>query len=322
VICAGLVLSCILHHGYTGNRLFPSNHFMSSDFLLGQWLGGSLVELRPLGVEHPAPIGGKRSSVNSFSSAARRRLQRLLASIRTDAFDHAIFITFTYPDEIPSQSKRRRDWDRMQTSFRREFPSACGIWRLEFIERKSGKNIGKVAGHYHFLVFNLTEPLLQWLSFAWYRVVGSGDEKHLRAGTSFEECWNREQAAFYLCKYAAKEWDLEIEGSGRRWGVLGDLSKIRGELVYQKVERKEAAKVARVCDGVRRANVRRRKKKSPGTVKWSRKRASIERSAFWFQNGSRLNENLAGITGLSEEDIEQRTLRISDRVSASLSFDE
>jgi len=61
-----------------------------------------------------------------------------------------------YPDSFPLY---REDYkghleafcDRMQ----RRWPGVAIIWKLEFKERQSGKNKGKIAPHYHLLVFGV-----------------------------------------------------------------------------------------------------------------------------------------------------------------------
>jgi len=65
------------------------------------------------------------------------------------------------------------------------------------------------------------------VSAAWYRIVGSGDQKHLRAGTRVEELYVPTAVATYASKYAAK-WDQkdvpeEFQHVGRMWGLFGGL---------------------------------------------------------------------------------------------------
>ena len=78
----------------------------------------------------------------------------LLAKVEQAAVPLAF--TLTYPDNFPLY---REDYkghleafcDRMQ----RRWPGAAIIWKLEFKERQSGKNKGKIAPHYHLLVFGV-----------------------------------------------------------------------------------------------------------------------------------------------------------------------
>jgi len=44
----------------------------------------------------------------------------------------------------------------------------------------------------------------QWLSRAWYQIVGSDDPRHLRAGTQVQRCKSTRKALSYAAKYVAK----------------------------------------------------------------------------------------------------------------------
>jgi hypothetical protein len=78
----------------------------------------------------------------------------LLAKVEQAAVPLAF--TLTYPDNFPLY---REDYkghlealcDRIQ----RRWPTAAIIWKLEFKARKSGRNKGKIAPHYHLLVFGV-----------------------------------------------------------------------------------------------------------------------------------------------------------------------
>ncbi len=61
------------------------------------------------------------------------------------------------------------------------------VWRLEFQDRKSGVNEGRIAPHFHVLLFadNLDlGEFRRWLSRSWYEVCGELSPEHLAAGTS------------------------------------------------------------------------------------------------------------------------------------------
>ena len=68
----------------------------------------------------------------------------------------------------------------------------CGVMVLEFQERG--------APHFH-LLYNDVELDKKAVSLAWYRIVDSGDEKHLKAGTSVEHLRNQHAAESYVSKY-------------------------------------------------------------------------------------------------------------------------
>jgi hypothetical protein len=116
-----------------------------------------------------------------------------------------------------------------------------GVWFLEFQKRG--------APHFHLLLdFNLPPPLItkkrthkgerspsfrtneklhKEASAAWFRIVGSGDEKHLHAGICWEVLESHEAAMRYAAKHAAKPHQKEVPDNylnvGRFWGKIGKL---------------------------------------------------------------------------------------------------
>lgn len=123
----------------------------------------------------------------------------------------------------------RRFWARWD----RKWGKPQCVWKLEFQRRG--------APHLH--IYTAVHPgkaFQQWLSQTWYDVVGSGDERHLRAGTGID--WrdgimasDPKRLAVYFLKRAAGhnlgfdkeyqhrvpvEW-LATGGAGRFWGVKG-----------------------------------------------------------------------------------------------------
>jgi hypothetical protein len=206
--------------------------------------GGNLVKLNALrwsGFDSRENV--KRGIVKDFSIESRQRLQRLLASINQDVAGLPTFLTLTYPFEYSLQWEVwKRDLDVFFRSFRRKWPRAWGVWRLEFQKRG--------APHFHLLLWDgpiIEEPmevyspkkkkmvwignpgnennkeLFQWFSSTWYRVVGSGDGKHLKAGTRIEPIQSWNGVFYYTSKYLAKmtEGNFVPEGyAGRYWGII------------------------------------------------------------------------------------------------------
>lgn len=169
--------------------------------------------------------GGVRGKVTRFSSQSRKRMLELLASIRLP-FLNAFFMTLTYPSEYSRDPKVwKRDLDTFLKRLRRRCPGVRGIWRMEFQLRG--------APHYHLLVWGVDlHPLLfrQWVKATWFVVVGSGDERHYRAGTQCDRVGSRRGATYYVSKYAAKASELPVDPEtgellevGRWWGKFGEL---------------------------------------------------------------------------------------------------
>ncbi len=186
--------------------------------------------------------GGRRGLVTRFTEASRKRLLELLAKLRV-VLEGAFFVTLTYPGSYsPDPRQWKRDLDVFLKRLRRAFPDVGGIWRLEFQSRG--------APHYHLLVFGAGLHLLifrQWVRDNWYAVVGSGDERHLRAGTQVDLIKSRKHAFSYASKYAAKVHEesvppyLDIETGeliypGRYWGRFGELDTSTALVITMSVE--------------------------------------------------------------------------------------
>ena len=211
------------------------------------WVGASLVRVkRPsknaLLLSSAKGVGGNRSYVSGFSRSSRLRLMRLLATLRRDCVP--IFITLTYPSSWPSDPK---DWKRHLDNFRRQlfrlYPGAALVWKLE--AQKRG------APHFHCLLYGIYEiqpGFLSWVSETWFRVVGSGDEKHLRAGTRVEYLRSHRGAMSYAAKYMDKtveELPEEWGKPGRFWGVCGRDNLPTGEVVEVPLSWAESVTVQR-----------------------------------------------------------------------------
>lgn len=157
-----------------------------------------------------------RGSVSGFSAKSRRRL--LFASFNAWC-EWFAFITLTYPADFPCDGLVvRKHRDNFLHRLCREHPGINYLWALEFQERG--------APHFHLLVDRFVD--LRWLSVAWFEVVGSADEKHLRAGTSVQLVSCRKQGGAYMAKsYSSKIEQKEVPADylsvGRFWGSSRDL---------------------------------------------------------------------------------------------------
>lgn len=141
---------------------------------------------------------------------------KVMASVDHDRLGRAAYVHLTYPNEWPEDPQ---EWKRHLNNFHRELarhiPGMCAIWRLEPQERE--------APHFHLLVWGGWVHM-KWLSKTWYRIVGSGDEKHLRSATKVQGLESRRGAMWYTSKYLAtvdKKGRLQVYDYpvGRYWGV-------------------------------------------------------------------------------------------------------
>jgi hypothetical protein len=186
--------------------------------------GGSLITVKgessSLGAEKRLREGeGKRGRITQFSRKSRMHFRKLLASVRTDCLP--LFLTLTYPKEYSFDWQRwKRDLKVFCKRMDREWPSSSLVWRLEFQKRG--------APHFHIFLYGIYDKSgrqrfgSEWLSDAWFEIVGSGDEKHRRAGTKVEVIRTRAGAMSYAVGYNTK-MDQTLPGQcvGRYWGVWG-----------------------------------------------------------------------------------------------------
>ena len=165
----------------------------------------------------------KRSAITGFSSASRRRLFKLCAAIPWEVFGRSSFITLTYPREFTLDGERvKRDLDTFYKAVDYEFGTPRGVWKMEFQRRG--------APHFHIALAGVedTNEFRAWVSSTWYRIVGSGDLRHLTAGTQVQRL--RENPAAYFAGYVgftkgSKEYQHYApdgyENLGRYWGSWG-----------------------------------------------------------------------------------------------------
>jgi len=179
------------------------------------FVGGDSVRLRG-DATVTVRIGATRGVVKGFTKASRQRMLRFLQTLDQARAGVPLFVTLTYPGRWPGSARRwKRDLEVWLGRLKRAKPEVWAVWRLE--PQRRG------APHYHLLVFGV--PLLEkeWLSRSWFEVVGSQDERHLRAGTQVQRVKSWRGVVWYAAKYLAKDIGLLPEewrgGVGRWWGV-------------------------------------------------------------------------------------------------------
>ena len=161
--------------------------------------------------------------INSFSPKSRNRLLRKLFRVNCPDKQLPIFITLTYPKNFPRSGKI---WKEHVQAYIRQIKTdpICRkwVWKLEFQKRG--------APHFHIIVYpsapvgkNTLLELREFTARSWYKIVGSGDEKHFRAGTQVAQAHNRKQLVSYLSKYISKDTvPIEYAWVGRFWATSAD----------------------------------------------------------------------------------------------------
>ena len=169
--------------------------------------------------------GGVRGTITHLSGAARQRL--LFIARNCDGL--VTEVTLTYPGKFPTDGRLVKYHVKRTLQQLRRY-GLCGLWFLEFQKRG--------APHFHLFVDGFVDKA--WLSFTWFSIVNSGDDRHLVAGTEVSRIRKPHAVAAYAAKYAAKMAQKQVPETysevGRFWGRFGGL-KVRGtELVIGRVE--------------------------------------------------------------------------------------
>lgn len=169
--------------------------------------------------------GGKpptRGAVTGFSQSSAGRMRRYLRSCRAE---YRTMLTLTYPGCYPTDGRQCKEHLRRfiqelrrytERNERRTASLWSVFWFLEFQHR----------GAPHFHLFSSHDYPKEWVARTWWNIVGTEDERHLRAGTRVESIrGGRAGILAYALKYAAKAEQKDVpadfEGCGRFWGVWG-----------------------------------------------------------------------------------------------------
>ena len=170
---------------------------------------------------YPLQMPGKpglRSSVNSFSSASRLRLGRLLFRLPWPN-DEVAFVTLTFSEDVDGKFAKSC-LNKLRSWLDYQYPSAEVIWKLEFTKR--GRH------HFHLLARPLTGATLPD-DFA-TRLESQWRYRMECGFILVKQVYNRGGAIRYFADYLSKKqggeksYQEEVpEGvwSGRFWGMWG-----------------------------------------------------------------------------------------------------
>ena len=224
------------------------------------------------GGKGPAHGGGVRGKVRGYSSASRRRLFREVNRL-PDGLPLPLFTTLTLPGgygfreadfigDAASPASMAGAFKVMRKRLERAYPESVGIWRKEWQKRG--------ALHWHLALWGMgvnggrdLRRVQEWLSRSWYEAVGSGDERHLRAGTQIVTARKAVGTYAYLGTEIGKghQSGLNEEACarwgfvGRPWGKIGSkrLAAIQRDVEVVKLTPAELIEAAAIIEGRRGA---------------------------------------------------------------------
>jgi hypothetical protein len=200
-----------------------------------------------------------------------------MGGLKLGSLDAAMMVGLTYPAEFPEPESHdiyKGHLRAIKARVFRHYPGASFVWKLEFQKRG--------AAHYHLVVFGLGEgqgaldSWKAWIDHAWFEVVGSGDEKHLRAGVTSEWVRSRGGAVGYLVKYLGKD-DQTRPGdfTGRYWGCFNRSALPLAPVRKKEIGSREAFRMRRVL-----------RKLTESQIKARRMDASLKQLGIWCAFGA------------------------------------
>jgi hypothetical protein len=241
---------------------------------------GSLLTVQrdPMWEPYENEKHAKRGEVRGFTAKARKRFLTFVASLRVDVLP--LFLTLTYPADWPHEWQHWKEHlSHFGVTLIRKWFGASAVWKLEPQDRG--------APHFHLMVWGVPFMPAEWLAKVWYEIVGSGDPRHLKAGTSVERARSFKGVMCYAGKkYLGKEVQLPRGWGkvGRFWGVLGRKSLPRSRVVTWTVSRRHADRFRRIV---------RKRLRSKG-VRWTGRNVQLYTQAHlqwarvvdWAESGS------------------------------------
>jgi hypothetical protein len=173
-------------------------------------------------------LTAQRGVIDSWSDRSRRRMVLAIAQ-REWAGTGWAMLTTTYPGDwlgaCPDPSTAKRHLQALRRRWQRAWGTPECFWKLEFQARGAPHFhiLGRLPQNVELRVFRA------WLSRCWYEIVGSGDERHLRAGTRVDAQWREWDSpatvGFYFSKHgtwSTKQYQHDVptewETTGRWWG--------------------------------------------------------------------------------------------------------
>ncbi len=239
------------------------------------------------GSQDPDPVP-KRGKIHEWSDSSRRNFRKFMGGLKLGALDGGMLVGLTYPEEFPAPESHdvyKGDLKAFKERFLRRFPRGSFTWKLEFQKRG--------AAHFHLVVFGIGEgdealrSWKAWVDRAWYQVVASGDEKHLRAGVTSEWVRSRGGAVGYLVKYLGKD-DQTRPGdfTGRYWGLCNKDALPLAPVIREEKSDRDAVLIRRVIRKMTESQVKERRMK--GALKkiglWAEWGATVMDLEAWHAN--------------------------------------
>jgi hypothetical protein len=164
---------------------------------------GKLAIYRVRRNSKPKDLPAQRGTVQIFSRASRFRLLKFFQRIDWENQSKPLFCTLTYPDQVNPTLKQR---NIHRAVFARAIENHLGqempaIWRVEWMDRKTGDFVGHIYPHYHLLIFGVDYIPYEGINILWKKTIGV--EGYVR--TDIRRVSEHGPVIWYTAKYLSKE---------------------------------------------------------------------------------------------------------------------
>lgn len=237
--------------------------------------------------------------IKEFSPRSRRRLREAVAEVdwadavrsvteATGQPARLVFVMLSYPGDwrrwAPDPDACTAQLDALLKRLGRVVVPGVGEIRVPCVWKREFQRRG--APHFHLVLVVPQvvdgEPLRNWMARNWFEVVGSGDERHLRAGIRVDavrgfDASDPARIASYLAGYLGPDerlGDKEVQhevpegwatpsGSVGRWWSVRGVRRVRVEV---RISRRQMIEVQRYLRALYRSERRMRAARSGQTV--------------------------------------------------------
>lgn len=187
---------------------------------------GHEVKVGVTGMKRPSPWVREKPPRGVIAYLSKSSVRRLDHALRCMEPYCKVLVDLTYPSEFPWDGRVvKNHLNRLLKWLVRQGVEHY-LWCLEFQARG--------APHFHIICDYFVDKGL--VAEAWYRIVSSGDAKHLAAGTRVSSVRSKGGLLHYFQKYIKKQGQKEVPPEyvsvGRFWGYDNGLCKPQESITY------------------------------------------------------------------------------------------
>jgi len=233
-------------------------------------LSRSYLEFRPpLKLRYKISYSENIKKRGVITGLSRKSAMRLRKRLNDADIEFNLFQTLTYPDEFFSSKttsgkvlEKQKHIELWRRAVKRVFPQVDIVYRVEWMPRLSGKNVGEFYPHYHCLICNSQVTHLNFKTFCiellsvWITTMHTSDivqQKTFTANMDFSHkkkpfsfLINKIIGYKYISKYMSKKQILDTKESiGRQWGTLKKITELPVKCYFD-LDKQDYIKILRI----------------------------------------------------------------------------